>query len=300
MRVVPPLEINTARLINSNVAEPSAGETAYNASTSYAVGARVISTATHRTYESLVAGNVGNALTDITKWADVGPTNRYAMFDHYRSTATVRAGGISVTIKPGVRTDALALLNINAVTAEITITSGTPATTVYARTIALASRNVASWSEFFFTSFTQQRDVFLFDLPPYSDAEITITLTGALVSIGSVVAGMSVYLGPTLKPSTDAQMNFSKIDRDEFGDVHLVRRRSVPTTELTVKVAKENLPRLRNLRDELNAVPALWAAIDDAADPFFAAMLRYGIYKRFDFELIEHDRANAHLTLEEL
>lgn len=301
MRVVPPLEISDARLLACNVAEPSPGEQIYSASTSYADGARVISTATHRTYESLIAGNLGNALTDSSKWADVGPSNRYAMFDHYRGTVSKRDGGISMTIKPGVRIDTIALIDMSAVSAEIIVRAGTPQAVVYSRTTPLATRSVSSWSEYFFTSFAQQSELFRLDIPPFSDAEITINLTGSgTISIGSVILGMSVWLGETQLNATDDVLNFSKIERDEFGDVMLIPRRSIPTTDLTVWTEKANVPRIRQLRDDLNARPALWAGIDEVSDEYFDALLRLGIYKRFSINLAHHKTAVIDLTIEDM
>lgn len=301
MRIIPPLPINQARLTAIDVPEPSAGETVYSVSTSYALGARVISTTTHRTYESLVASNLGHPLTDLTKWADVGPTNRYAMFDDYRNTATVQADGISFTITPGQRVDTLALLNLTALSCDIVIKAGSPAVEVYNRHIPLASRNVASWSQYFFTSFTLSTEIFQFDIPPYSDNEIHITLNGGGdVKIGAAILGMGEYMGVTKLPVTDGALNFSKIDRNDFGDVQLIPRRSVPTTEVTVFVDKAAVPRLRKLRDAINARPVLWVGEDDPNDAYFNSLLRFGVYKNFTIEIDQPDFATTQLSIEDL
>ena len=80
-------------------------ETAYNPATTYALGDTVYSAAAHRCYESLAAGNLGNPLpvlpeTETTKWIDVGPTNRWAMFDLSRNTQTVAASPLTVVVAP--------------------------------------------------------------------------------------------------------------------------------------------------------------------------------------------------------
>lgn len=301
MRIVPPLPITQARLTAINVPEPSTGETLYNPATTYALGARVISTATHRTYESLIGGNVGNALTDLSKWADVGPTNRYAMFDDYRSTATVQEDGFSFTITPGQRVDTLALLNISALSCDIVIKAGSPPVEVYNRHIPLASRNVASWSQYFFTSFTLSTEIFQFDIPPYSNNEIQITLNGGGdVRVGAVILGMGEYMGVTKLPVTDGALNFSKIERNDFGDVLLIPRRSVPTTEVTVFVDKASVPRLRKLRDAINARPVLWVGEDDPNDAYFDSVLRFGVYKNFTIDIDEQNYSTVHLSIEDL
>lgn len=301
MRVVPPIDITAARLTACSVPEPSAGETVYSGGTSYALGARVISTATHRTYESLIAGNLGQLISDATKWADVGPTNRFAMFDHYRSTATVQPNEITMVITPGVRLNTLALIGLQAVTCTVSVSAGQPSEVVYERTVPLATRSVSSWSQYFFTSFEQQTEVFLFDIPQYSDAVLTITLeSGGDVMVGTTILGQSVFLGHTRLPVNDDVVNFSKIERNEFGDVTLIPRRSVPTTDLTLSAEKAAVPGIRKLREQLNAVPALWIGLDDANDEYFQSVLRHGIYKRFSIDLDRHITATINLTIEDL
>ena len=56
MIVIPPIAITDSNLVSSTVAEPSAGETAWNAATSYTIGQVVIRTTTHRKYECQIAG----------------------------------------------------------------------------------------------------------------------------------------------------------------------------------------------------------------------------------------------------
>ena len=56
---------------SSNVTEADYG--VYSAATTYALNAYVIvTTGVHKIYQSLVASNLGNAVTDITKWLDSG------------------------------------------------------------------------------------------------------------------------------------------------------------------------------------------------------------------------------------
>ena len=65
MRATPPIEITEARFTSSTVAEPHASEVAYDPLKVYRLGDRVISTATHRTFESLsgTAATVSAALS---------------------------------------------------------------------------------------------------------------------------------------------------------------------------------------------------------------------------------------------
>lgn len=307
MRVIPPLTIDGTNLTSSTVAEPHASETEYDGGDTYASGDQVISVAAHLTYESLVDGNVGNPLpvapeTVTAFWAVVGPTIKWAMFDLDRNTATTDDGPLTVVITPGQRVDALGLVGLDADSVEIMVEAGDPLAEVYSYSQDLTTREVGSWYEYFFAPFVIQPSLVLFDLPPYISAVITITLTRTSgdVACAGVVLGQAIYMGELEQGPVSDVDNFSAISRDEFGNATLVRRRNVPLADLTIWTDKGSVNRLRQLRDTLNAAPALWSGLDDAADGYFEAVLILGIYKRFAIGLDQHEQAKISLTLEEI
>lgn len=115
MKLVRPYTITPGNL-TSSVPLDDAPE--YSVSATYGVGDRVMSTTgaapNFRKYESLAAGNVGNALDDTSKWLDLGPVNRWAMFDTKNGTATTSAANISVSVAIDGRADGLALFGLDA------------------------------------------------------------------------------------------------------------------------------------------------------------------------------------------
>lgn len=125
MKLVRPFTISPGNL-TSSIAQDDAPE--YSAVDTYAVGDVVMSTTgaapTYRKYESLAAGNVGNALDDASKWLDLGPVNRWAMFDTKNGTATTSASNIAVSVAIDGRVDGLALFGLDAerVYAQLTYT----------------------------------------------------------------------------------------------------------------------------------------------------------------------------------
>ncbi len=256
----------------------------------------------HRTYESQAAGNSGNppAIDDGTKWLDVGPTVRFAMFDLDRNTATSGPSPLTVVLTPGVRTDAIGLLGLVADDVEITITSG--ASTVYTETISLNRREVLDWYDYFFAPFLTAPSLARFDLPPYTNAVIAITATRAsgLVSIGGLVLGTSVYMGQAQHTAQSGALNFSTVARDSYGNSVLTRRRTVPKVTAQIWSDKSLVNRLRDLRAATNAVPTLWSGLDDDTHDYFEAVLILGIYKQFEIGLDHPDTAITTLELEEV
>jgi hypothetical protein len=124
MKLLRPFAVTDANL-TSSIAETDATE--YAAGGTYDLGVNVMNTTgvspTHHVYESLVEGNTGNALTDTTKWLDLGATNRFAMFDQNNGSSTTGAE-IDVSVAVTGRVDGLALLNLSAET--VTVTASMP------------------------------------------------------------------------------------------------------------------------------------------------------------------------------
>lgn len=305
MRVIPPLTITDAMLTTPAVAEPDAavGEVAWSNTTTYALAAKVISTATHRTYKSVQAGNVGHDPTtdDGTWWLDDGPTNRWAMFDLLRNTGTVKASTLSATITPGQRIDAIGIVGI--VADSVTVTVNVGGSPVYTRTVNLRVRNTLGWYDYFFRPFEQKTAVAFFDLPPYVNAVITVALTRSSgnCTCGGVIIGQSVYIGKTIHGAENDALNFSLFERDPFGTLSkLIPRRTVPKGAGQTRLEKIAVNRALKLRIELNAVPALWSGLDDAASGYFEPLLILGVYKRFTITMDQPDRALVSFELEEI
>lgn len=301
MRVIPPLTITGAILTSSTCAEPHASETAYNAGATYALGDVVVVAADHRTYQSLQAGNIGHTpISSPTWWLDIGPTNRWKMFDLLRNTQTEQASPLTVVITPGVRCNSLALLGLVGDSVTVSITSG--GSTVYTHTQDLSTREVLDWYDYFFELFSTMPSVVLFDLPPYTNAIITVTITRGTgdVSCGSLVLGSYIYIGAVEYSAESDALNFSTVERDTFGDSLLVPRRTVPKTNQTVWCKKSRVNKVRDLRDALNAVAAVWSGIDDITDDYAEALLILGYYRRFTINLTHPDDAVITLELEEI
>ena len=99
MKLIRPTTLTDAMLTSSTA--PENDYAVWSSGTAYAVGARVILTSTHRKYEALAASTGVSPASDPTKWLDLGPTNRWAMFDARVGTATTRTSTLQVVLAPG-------------------------------------------------------------------------------------------------------------------------------------------------------------------------------------------------------
>ncbi len=271
--------------------------------TTYALFDEVILLNTHRKYLRIVPGaGTTPPSGDSVGWKDIGPTNKYAMFDTLRNTRTVHTGALTVVIKPGQRVRALALMGAVATSATVTVVAG--GVEHYAATRSMTYRDTQTWTDYFFGGFKLRPALLLTDIPPYSSAEITITLTnaqGSDVQCGAVCLGTPVDVGRAQYNAVSRADNYSEVSRDTFGNATLIQRRSVPKTDQVTRISKDMVNALYDLRTDVNAVPCVWSALDDrSTDGYFNAFLILGIYKEFTINADFTKKAGVTLQIEEV
>ena len=306
MKVIPIVSVTDAMISGASIAEPDAsnGEVAWAASTAYAVGTVRVRTATHRRYQAVIAVPASATTppeSDPASWLDIGPTNRWAMFTQSRNMQSVQASGdLTITVAPGVRVDSVFLGGLVATTIKVEMIVG--AAVVYTTTLPGSLRNTTSWSTYFFGAFKLRPTVLLTDLPKYVGASIRITLsnTGGPVKVAAFAVGTAVFIGDMEYGATSDALNFSRIDRDVFGNSTLIPRRTVPKIAGTLWLPKPLVNAVRDVRVQLNAVPAVWSALDDNTDAYFDSLLIVGVYKQFSINVAYPENAKVELEIEEI
>jgi hypothetical protein len=258
-----PVTVTNAVLTSSNVAETDHSEWA--AGTTYALGARVIKASTHRIYESVAATNLGHdPAAETGHWVDVGPTNRWAMFDQALGSVTAQPSSIVVTLAPGV-IDALALLDVAGDSVRVQA-AGYDVT----KPVGLGS--------------IQFLDV------PASGAAITVTVTGTgQVAIGTLLAGPLVSLGVTEVSPTAGITDFSRKDVDDFGGVTVVERAWAKRMTARALISSDAVDVVANRIAAVRARPCLWIGDEDSD-----SLTVYGFFRDFSLEVGE---SVSHLSL---
>lgn len=293
MKVITPTPITDALFTSSTVAETD--HAAYNAGTSYALGDRCIRTSTHRIYESLVAGNIGNTPeTSPVQWLDVAPTNRWAMFDNLVGTETTSAGSMTVVVAPGA-INSVALLELVGSSVTVSMTSGGPS--VYSATVSLDASEVGDYYEYFFAPFVQRSSVVLTDLPPYTNGILTIALSGAPSAIGLLSVGLSTELGGAQYGATAGITDYSLKTTDAFGNTTLTQRSYARRASLKLWLTKWQVNSVYRKLADLRATPCVWVGTDE---PELDPLVVFGFYKDFQVEVAYHTVSFCTLEIEGL
>ena len=272
----------------------------YNSGSSCGIGGIVTDLATHSLYESLVVGNTGNALTDTTKWKYIGKTNRWRMFDYERNNRTSVPGSFTVVFAPGKRIDSIGLDGIQANSYSLTVTSVVGGGTVFTSSGSLNTRIVRTWYEHLTVPFTTQPSLNFFNIPPFTDCIVTITLTATSgnAELAAIGVGRSVYFGKTQYGAVSDILNFSTVERDEDGNAIFTRRRNIPKSRQLVFCEKTSVNKIIETRDNLNGLPAFWYGIDDASNGYFESVSLLGYYRDFTIDISYPENALVSFELE--
>ena len=302
MRVLTPVAITPA-LVTATTA-PMDASPAWAAATAYAKDELCHRVATGRVYRRITAGTSATPPeSDPALWRDLRPVNRYAMFDDLRSTRSeVLAGPLTVSVEPGARFDSLALLGMRGQSVTVTTTTGAAST---ARTFPLFGRQVASWYQFFTRPFVQRESLVLWDLAAWRNTTLTVDVqplagpSGA-AGCGVLALGRGEVLGELMWDFEADALNFSETEREFDGSLVLLRRRAVPKLTIRVRVDAAMTDAVLALRDQLNAVPALWDGFTRyPGSPYAQSARVYGIWRRFSVRPENKKYAIADIELEE-
>lgn len=278
MKFIRPVGITDAKLVSSTV--PEADYSAWAAATAYTVGQRVIRTTTHRIYERLIAGTTATAPeSDAVNWLDIGPTNRWAMFDEKVGTETTASGSMTVVLAPG-RINSLALLGVEASTVTVALVAG--GQTVYEASLDLDSGNkVGNWYEYFYEPIYQQTEVVitnlldaaLLDVPGYGEGQLTVTLSrpGEIVRLGVFAVGLIYDVGQTEYEAEVSIRDYSRKEADDFGNYTLVRRDYSKTMSLNVVVPTERVDSVAQTMARHRATNVVWIGSTQ-----FGSLIVYG------------------------
>ena len=274
MRIVQPSEITADVLQSTNVVNI---ETTWTAGT-YSLGVR-------RVYERMVYEVVASpstadrpdigAASDPPTWVALGYSNQWRMFTEGADSLSTGTGDIDVTLQwPGLITT-IAALGLVGYSIRVTVTDSVDGV-VFDQTKDLIDIGVSDWWEFFFLPY-ENDDAAVFELPPYPGADIRVLLEAENISdpgaVGRVVAGVGRDLGVTLY-GTDIQLqDYSIKERDGFGNLILLPRRTLKYVNYDVHVPTDTVDFVVRALSRLGGIPTLYIG-----DPDKTSTVVFGVF----------------------
>lgn len=295
VQIVKSTPVSPAMLVGTNVPENDYAEWAVV--TTYGKGVRVIIASQHKVYESLQAGNAGKSpLTEGLWWIEVGPTNRWKVFDLSNSTQMVSATDVYYEVATGTVCNALCLLNMSGALSVRRRVIDPTFGVMYDKTTSLVSVPIeSSWFAWFFGERTQQSQFIDLDLPSYPNATIRVDVTGAPV-IGVLMLGQLKTIGYGVKRGVRVGIkDYSRKSRNAWGDTVLVQGAFAKRASFALVLKNTELDNVHAVLASVRATPCLWIGYQP-----FSCTIIFGFYNEFDISITYVNESDCTLDIEGL
>lgn len=281
MNIIAPLTIDSTMIgAGTTIAEPAAGETAWVSGGTYVVGDLRIRTTTHRVYYCVAAHTGRTALpeNDSAYWLDKSPTQRYAPFDSYTSTAATATTSLTYVLTPGYF-NAIALYGLSGATYSVTVKDVTGGSVIYTKSGSLYYAPLG-WYEYLFSPVKTVPSLVFRDIPIRPAAEITLTLTGATVSVGMIAIGDYQSLagtgdwGGTQDGASAEPVTYSYIKTAEDGTTTIVRRHAGTNLRASIALPRDEADAVLQAVQAVLDTPVAWIATDASG---YAGLSTFGL-----------------------
>jgi hypothetical protein len=258
MRVIIPLKMTDAILTNSNVPEDDFPE--WNSSVSYTTGQKVIVLSTHRIYEALQNNTNVNPVTDTAEtWLDIGPTNRWSVFDGAIESQTTQFQTVEYEFTSDGTYSGIALLNMEASQVTVDILDSIEGAQPTLTFSLVDNSNVFDWFSYFFFPILSKKDLIVSNLPIFANSVITINVTALeTVKIGEIIIGEDLILGKSLLGGRLGIEDFSTKQKDVFGRTFIFERAFANTVDFQFSFPISSARRVSLVLAELRARPAVY------------------------------------------
>ena len=269
--------------------------------------------------------------SDPPKWLEVRKTNRWRMFDAVIGSKTtgewdfdaikylqeedempsleldfvnqeyyVPQGtetGIALTITPDALTDTLAVFNAIALYAVVKVESLEGV--IYQKYIPLSDElSESNWYAYFYQPPVRVDRFLLSDLPLDSEKQIHIAFvepSAASPEVGEVIVGRFNEIGRSLYGTSLNFLDFSRKERDAFGNFQITERPYSDNMEVDFSIANEDITFTKNLISSIRAKPAIYIAGE-----CIEATAVYGYHTDFSIVISGPERSDATITIEGL
>jgi hypothetical protein len=274
MNILVPIAITDAMIgAGTTIAEPASGETAWVSAGTYVLGDRRIRSTTHRVYECVQANTGRTALpeVDTAYWLDAGPTQRYAPFDTYTSTAATATTSITYVLSPGYF-NAISLYGLTGTQIVVSVKDAPGGTEIYrypATGAASLTEPPTGWYDYMFGKRRPIQKLVLSNLPIRPTAELTITVTaaaGATVGIGMINVGDLTPLlgdaewGGVTGGASAEPTSYSYIKTNDDGTTTIKRRGKSTNLRATVVIPRQKADAALATVQQVLDVPVSWIA----------------------------------------
>lgn len=294
LKVIKSISMTDAMLVATSV--PETDHPVYSAATTYANGARVI--LNHRIYESVQDSNVGkDPLASEGWWAKVSPTNRWKPFDLSSTTRLQLSGPSYYEIKPNTAVSAVMFIDCDGLS-SIRVRLIEDGTTHYdTEHLMRPTPSTPSWFAWTFEQRAPRSRLVVQDLParPRATLRVDFDITAAPGWIGTMAFGRAYELGEGVRYGARIGVqDFSRKQRNDYGEMELIRRGNAKTMSLQISVDNKKLDATDMLLTSLTGTPCLWIGSSR-----FSALSLWGVFTSWSYTVAYYDVTELSVDVEE-
>ena len=294
MKIVKPITITPAKIVSSTA--PISTRADWNAGTAYAINNEVYYD--YFDWIALAASTGVAPGSDPTKWAAIAASNRYAMFDNVINNSTSATTTLDVRLTPGELFNFAAFFGVQANSIQVKVIDPVDGI-IYDETRSLIETPfVVDWYSYFFEPISTITDMIFDNLPAYGNADIEVIMngaTGGTVSCGEMVTGVQRTLGVTNFNTSVSIQDYSRKERDQFGNISVVQRQYTKRADYDVTVETKSVNYVQTALAEIRTTPTVF--IGDSNRP---ETVVFGFYKNFNIVLSTPSISDCTLEVEGL
>ena len=223
------------------------------------------------------------SLLDPPTWVSLGVVNPLRMIDGQVGTSTSASGPLEVVFSNVDIVDGLALFNLLAQTVLIELVDSVEGVVFSTGEISLVDNTgVTDWYQYFYSPVTNKKDFVFTGLPPYRGADVRVVLTdvSGVLQVGEIALGPIRNLGDTQFGTSVGILDFSRKDRDTFGNFIITERRFSKRANYDISLRTNQIAFAQQLLARLRATPAVFIGAESQPETII-----YGFYRSFDIVL---------------
>lgn len=233
-------------------------------------------------------------------WFRTGMVNRLKAFDEVIYDQAVGDGTGSYSdfrIEAGTTITTVALFNVEAREVQVILVDKATSAQISARTIDLLKDDyISNWSDYFFETPNARNEALFDDLVVYPGTYLYVRIhaAGTAPRIGQIVVGRSYVLGQLNEGTSVGIQDYSRKERDEWGNPSIVERPFSQRADFDVSVPSRNVRQVQNILARVRARPAVYFDDEDEENSYGTTV--YGYYQDFGVNLKVGEY--SHMTLE--
>ena len=192
--------------------------------------------------------------------------------------------------------NSLALINIDCAEVTVTVEDATEGV-VYDETFSLISDSgIQDWYAYFFEPIVRDDRLAILDLPPYANADITVTFTDTgTAKCGELIIGQFADLGFSQHGASYSIIDYSTKTTDSQGRVTITDGPYANKLDVDVILDTAVFGTVRNTLADLRTTPCAWIAEENNRNSIV-----YGYYREFDIILSNPTTSRCSLEIEGL